>query len=56
MLICLIVGPTSKVLAYELAEKGYIAWDVGHLCKDYNSYKNSESRTADNIKKFYQPD
>lgn len=55
-LICVILGPTSKVLVYDLTEHGYIAWDIGHLAKDYDAYRKRISRTKEQIGRFYAPD
>ena len=55
-LMCFILGPTSKALVYELAQKGYMAWDVGHLAKDYNAYCEGMERSHENIVWFYSPD
>ena len=29
-LVCIVLGPTAKVLACDLHKKGYQAWDMGH--------------------------
>jgi len=55
-LLCFILGPTSKALAYELSLRGYCAWDIGHLAKDYNSFMLKEERSTANLQKFYAPD
>lgn len=55
-LICLILGMTAKVLVPELTERGYIAWDVGHLAKDYNAYMKGEQKCQKNISNFWAPD
>lgn len=54
--LCFILGPTATVLAYDLAQEGYTAWDIGHIAKDYDAFiKNSEQNTED-IKNFFAPD
>lgn len=55
-LICLILGMTAKVLVPELTEIGYVAWDVGHLAKDYNAYMKGEQKCQKNISNFWAPD
>lgn len=55
-LICIVLGPTAKVLAYDLHKKGYQAWDMGHYFKDYDSYMKKRPRTDDEIAHFYKPD
>lgn len=55
-LLCFILGPASKALVYELSGRGYCAWDIGHLAKDYNSYMMREERTTQNMQRFYAPD
>lgn len=37
-LIIIILGPTAKVLAYDLTNKGYQALDLGHIAKSYDWY------------------
>ena len=55
-LICVILGPASKVLIHDLTEEGYTAWDIGHLAKDYDSYRKRLGRTKEEIARFYAPD
>ncbi|MDF2802131.1 MAG: hypothetical protein K0S61_2034 [Anaerocolumna sp.] len=55
-IVCSILGPASKVLVCELTKLGYIAWDIGHLAKDYDSFRRKAARTEQEIIKFYKPD
>lgn len=55
-LVCVVLGPTAKVLVYDLHQAGYQAWDMGHYFKDYDAYKKQRPRTGEEIAKFYQPD
>lgn len=55
-LVCLILGMTAKTLAYDLTKDGYIAWDVGHLAKDYDAYKKKLPKNEENKEKFWKPD
>lgn len=55
-LVCAVLGPTAKVLVYDLYKKGYQAWDMGHYFKDYDSYKKKQPRTDAEITQFYKPD
>lgn len=55
-LVCIVLGPTAKVLAYDLHKKGYQAWDMGHYFKDYDAYMKKRPRTAAEITLFYKPD
>lgn len=55
-LICVILGPCSKVLVRELTKAGYMAWDIGHLAKDYDSYCGRNGRNREEISRFYAPD
>lgn len=54
--LCFILGPTSKVLVSELSKKGYIAWDIGHMAKDYDAYRKKVDKTTGFIQEFYAPD
>lgn len=38
-LILLMLGPTAKVLAYDLASEGYWALDIGHIDSEYEWYR-----------------
>lgn len=51
-----ILGPCAKALVYKLAEKGYMAWDIGHLAKDYDAYMRGIDKTEENIVEFFKPD
>lgn len=55
-LVCIVLGPTAKVLACDLHKKGYQAWDMGHYFKDYDAYMRKKPRTAVEIAQFYKPD
>lgn len=51
--ICVILGQTAKVLVAELASRGYLAWDVGHLAKDYDVYMRGVAKTKENMDEFW---
>ncbi len=55
-LVCIVLGPTAKALAYDLHKRGYQAWDMGHYFKDYDAYMKKKPRTAAEITQFYKPD
>lgn len=55
-LVCIVLGPTAKVLACDLHKKGFQAWDMGHYFKDYDAYMRKKPRTAAEITQFYKPD
>ena len=55
-LVCVVLGPTAKILVSDLAKAGYQAWDMGHYFKDYDAYLRKRPRTGEEIAKFYQPD
>lgn len=38
-ILCFVIGPTSKVLAYQLMSEGYLCMDLGHFIKDYDMYR-----------------
>ena len=54
--LCFILGPTSKALVYTLAKEGYMAWDIGHLAKDYDMYMKNIQKNPTTINDFFQPD
>lgn len=54
--ICVILGQTAKVLTADLAERGYLAWDVGHLAKDYDVYMRRVAKTKENMDAFWGVD
>lgn len=51
-----ILGPCAKALVYKLTQKGYIAWDIGHLAKDYDAYMRGIEKNEKNIVEFFRPD
>lgn len=55
-LVCIVLGPTAKALAYDLHKRGYQAWDIGHYFKDYDAYMKKKPRTAAEITQFFKPD
>lgn len=55
-LICIILGMTATVLAADLADRGYIAWDIGHAAKDYDAYMRKLEKSDKVIDKFFAPD
>lgn len=52
--LCFILGPTATVLAYDLAQEGYMAWDIGHVAKLYDAFMKEGGIT--NIYNFFAPD
>ena len=44
------------MLVRDLTKAGYLAWDIGHLAKDYNSYIKRAGRNREDIARFYAPD
>lgn len=55
-LVCIILGMTATVLAGDLADEGYIAWDIGHAAKDYNAYMEKIEKTDAVMDSFFAPD
>lgn len=55
-LVCIVLGPTAKILACDLHKKGYQAWDMGHYFKDYDAFMRKKPRTEAEITQFYKPD
>ena len=52
----IILGHTATCLAYRLAKAGHRAIDIGHLAKDYNSWRMQEGMSANEFYKFYEKD
>ena len=52
----IILGQTATVLSYVLAKKGHRAIDIGHIAKDYNSWRKQEIITHESVGKFYDKD
>lgn len=55
-LICLILGPTATAMAFDLTDAGYMAWDVGHIAKDYDVYMKRTEKSFENHANFWNPD
>lgn len=55
-IVCVILGPTAKVLVYDLFKAGRIAWDIGHYLKDYDAYMRKVPKTDETINNFFKPD
>lgn len=56
-LILVILGPTAKVLAYDLAQNGYMAIDIGHVAKAYDWYcKGKNTLQMKDAVDFFSPD
>lgn len=55
-LICLILGMTATVLSADLANEGYVAWDIGHAAKDFDAYMKKVEKSDEVIDKFFAPD
>ena len=55
-LICVILGPAGKVLVRDLTGAGYMAWDIGHLAKDYDAFRKRSPRGEAEITRIFEPD
>lgn len=55
-LICLILGQTATAMVPDLTDRGYMAWDVGHVAKDYDAYMKKTEKTQKNMDAFWAPD
>lgn len=55
-LVCLILGQTATAIVPDLTDLGYMAWDVGHIAKEYDAYMKQTEKTQENIAKFWAPD
>lgn len=55
--VVIILGPTAKILAYDLAKEGYQALDLGHIAKSYDWYlKNKTTLNMKDAVDFFNPD
>ena len=54
--LCFILGPTATVVAYDLAQEGYTAWDIGHIAKEYDAYMKYLDGNKNSLEKFFAPD
>ncbi len=54
--LCFILGPASKALVCSLTQQGYLAWDIGHLAKDYDCFCKKQVKTPEEIARFFAPD
>ena len=41
----MLIALPATVLAADLADMGYIAWDIGHAAKDYDAYMKKVDKT-----------
>lgn len=55
-LLCFVLGPCGKALAYLAFKNGFRALDLGHLIKDYDAYKNGYDMSGNAVFEFYKPD
>ena len=55
-LICLILGQTATVMVSDLTDMGYIAWDAGHIAKDYDFFMKNMVKTPQTQTDFFSAD
>ncbi len=55
-LVCVVLGMTATVLVADLADEGYIAWDVGHSAKEYDAFMRKIEKSDKVINDFFAPD
>lgn len=56
-LLITILGPTAKILAYDLTNNGYRALDLGHIAKAYDWYcKKKDTLQMKDAIDFFSPD
>lgn len=56
-IIIAILGPTAKVLCYDLAKQGYQTLDLGHIAKSYDWFiKNKNTNNMVDAVDFFNPD
>lgn len=56
MVVCLILGMTGKAMVKDLTDEGYMAWDIGHMAKDYDYYMKNIKRDEAHCRDFFSPD
>jgi len=54
--LCFVLGPTAKPLVYELSKAGHMAWDLGHMAKDYDCCMRRAKKGPEDIVRFFAPD
>ncbi len=54
--IFIILGATATVLAYDLADCGYRAIDIGHIAKDYDCFVKGIKPNEKSITSFFKAD
>jgi len=54
--LCFVLGPTSKPLVSELSKDGYVAWDLGHMPKDYDCCCRKAAKTNKDVIRYFAPD
>ena len=54
--LCFILGQAATVLAYDLAQEGYMAWDIGHLAKEYDACRKAAAGSVTSFDNFFAPD
>ena len=52
--LCFILGQTATVAAWDLAHEGYMAWDIGHIAKDYDAFVQEKDSSF--MDSFFAPD
>ena len=55
-ILIFILGQTATVITWELAHEGYMAWDIGHMAKDYDAYCKKKGKSAQEAVQFFLPD
>ena len=55
-LFIIMLGPTAKVITYDLMKNKRRALDLGHLYKDYDAYRKNVTRDKVGISKFFDVD
>lgn len=53
-LIVIVLGPTATVLAFDLAQAGHRALDLGHIAKDYQTFIHNVQHNKETISAFFK--
>lgn len=53
-LVCLMMGMTATAMAIELSACNIMAWDIGHIAKEYDAFMRKVEKTQENMDAFWR--